>query len=220
MMWWSLPETAEVSDGSLEGTVWSWAETSARPCAWGGTTAGPHAGWGLCDPGRLVDKEPNASQRAAAATKAKQTLSCICRGIASRAKRHDHPTQSLSGHVWPAVSNSSPCNLKKRWTDQRGFQRRAMKMIPRAGEPAPWGKTEGVWSLLPGEGSGGPHHSIPVLKGELQREWRLFLHKEPPREDKRQRVQFHQERFHVNIRQKLFLLWEQWTTGTSSAGTW
>jgi len=42
-------------------------------------------------------------------------------------------------------------------------------------------KTEGVRSSLPGEEKvqGASHHSIPVLEGQLQREWKISFHKEP-----------------------------------------
>ena len=53
------------------------------------------------------------------------------------------------------------------------------------------GKTEGARSLLPGEETArqGPHHSIPVLEGQLQRGWRLPLAKEPHGKDKGHQVQ-------------------------------
>ncbi|GAB0183575.1 hypothetical protein GRJ2_000822800 [Grus japonensis] len=54
------------------------------------------------------------------------------------------------------------------------------------------------------DGSGGPHHSIPVLKGWLQRGQRLSLHKEPHGEDKANGYKLYMERFHLNIRKKLF----------------
>jgi len=50
--------------------------------------------------------------------------------------------------------------------------------------------TEGVRSLLPAEekAQADAHHSIPVLKGWIQRGQRLALHKEPHGEDKGQWV--------------------------------
>lgn len=57
----------------------------------------------------------------------------------------------------------------------------------RAEEPALQGKIEGIRSLS-GEKKTqwGPYHSIPVLKGQLQRQQCLSLHKEPHRKDKGQ----------------------------------
>ena len=48
-------------------------------------------------------------------------------------------------------------------------------------------KELGLFSLE--KAQGGPHHSIPVLKGQLQRGRRLSLHNEPHGEDKGERVQ-------------------------------
>jgi len=50
----------------------------------------------------------------------------------------------------------------------------------------------------------GPHHSIPVLKGRLQRGQRLSLHKKPDGEDKGQWVQVVLERFHLHRRKDFF----------------
>lgn len=45
-------------------------------------------------------------------------------------------------------------------------------------KPALWWKTEGVKSLLPGKVSRGPHHSLPVLREQVQRGWKhSFLNK-------------------------------------------
>ena len=66
-------------------------------------------------------------------------------------------------------------------------------------------KELGLFSLGEEKAQGGPHHSIPVLKGWLQRGRRLSLHKEPHGEDKGQRVQVAPgERFHLDTRQILF----------------
>ncbi|CAM9920973.1 unnamed protein product, partial [Bubo scandiacus] len=63
-------------------------------------------------------------------------------------------------------------------------QRRAMKMI-KGLENWLMKKVRSFLSWRK-EGSGGPHHSIPVLRGWLQRGRRLSLHKEPHGEDKGQ----------------------------------
>lgn len=45
------------------------------------------------------------------------------------------------------------------------------------------GKDQGSYSLL-SLGSRGHHHSITILEGQLQREWKLSLHREQHGEDK------------------------------------
>lgn len=62
-------------------------------------------------------------------------------------------------------------------------------MIKPRSEPALCGKTEGVWSFLPGEDKAQETSpSIPVTKGQLRRGWWLALHREPHRDDKGQQV--------------------------------
>jgi len=60
-----------------------------------------------------------------------------------------------------------------------------------SGEPALWGKAEGVRYLIPGEekAQGEPHYSMSVLKAQLQRGQKISLHQEPHGEHKGQQVQ-------------------------------
>jgi len=68
------------------------------------------------------------------------------------------------------VSGSGPHNSKQ--TDRlEGVQRRATKRVKGLANLHHQKKNEGLRSFDPGIGKaeGGPHHSIPVLKGCLQR---------------------------------------------------
>jgi len=75
---------------------------------------------------------------------------------------------------WSPVQFWSP-QFKKDMDRLERVQSSALRMIKR------------LENLLE-ESQGRPHHSIPALKGQLQRGQRLSLHKEPHGEDKGQRV--------------------------------
>lgn len=73
-----------------------------------------------------------------------------------------------------------------------------------AGESALWGQTKRVRSLLPGEGSAGPHLSILVLKGHLQRGRMLCLQNKPHEEDKVQCMQVGPRKVSSQYRKAIF----------------
>lgn len=62
------------------------------------------------------------------------------------------------------------------------------------GLPSPWRR----------EGSGGTHHSVPVLERWLQEGWRLSLHKDSHGEDKGNRYKLPQAMFRPDIGKKYF----------------
>lgn len=66
--------------------------------------------------------------------------------------------------------------------------------------------TEGFRFFLPGEEKawGGPSHSFPVFKGQLQGGWRPLFHKEPHGEDGGSWHRLCWERFNLNIRKEYF----------------
>lgn len=66
----------------------------------------------------------------------------------------------------------------------------------------------------------GGSHYFPVLKGQLLREEKLSLHKEPHGEYKRQWIQDTWEKVRDNITSKTFLIVQTSFTGTTSPGTW
>ncbi|KAK4830082.1 hypothetical protein QYF61_008420 [Mycteria americana] len=151
------------------------------------------------DLGVPVDSRLGRSQqRTAAAMKANQILGCIHRGITSRDRDVIILLCSalLRPHWEYCVQFWSP-QFKKDVDRLERVQMKAMKMI-KGLENLPCEerlKELGLFSLE--KAQRGPRHSIPVLKGWLQRGWRVSLHKEKTRGN---RYKWHGERFHLDIR--------------------